>query len=261
MADSKPELPARGIAAHRGGAGTAPENTLAAFREAARLGAHQIELDVRATADGEVVVIHDATLDRTSDGRGRVSRTSLSELRRLDVGIWKGARHAGASIPTLDEALTVMPRDVWINVQIKRDEPVARRVAESILRADRGRQTLVACGNAAAREVRRVHPDIAICNLARQHTREAYVEHARATGADFVQLHHLRGVPSAEIVARAHASGLRVNYFCDPAATGLPGLFAAGVDFVLVDDLVAAFRAVRHLGICPVARGEGGRER
>lgn len=255
------ELPRRGIAAHRGGAATRPENTLAAFREAVRIGAQQIEFDVRASADGHVVVIHDASLDRTTDGHGRVSRASWAGLRRLDAGSWMDARFAGERLPSLEEALSVMPRDVWINVQIKRGEPVARQVAEAVVQLGRLEQTLVACGNAAAREARAVHPQIRICNLVRRESREAYIAHASETGADFVQLHHRRGIPNAEIVDRAHAAGLRVNYFCDPQATGLREVFEAGVDFALVDDVEAAFRVVADLGIAPLERkAEGGNE-
>lgn len=77
---------ARLVIAHRGGAGRAPENTLAAFEQSAALGAAAIELDVRLSRDGEVVVIHDATVDRTTDGTGAVSSRTAAELGRLDAG-------------------------------------------------------------------------------------------------------------------------------------------------------------------------------
>lgn len=101
--------PARGLArlptvdvhAHRGGAGLAPENTLAAFRQAVALGADVLEMDLRVTADGEVVVIHDPTLDRTTNGHGYVRATTLADLQRLDAGAWFGARFAGERVPTL----------------------------------------------------------------------------------------------------------------------------------------------------------------
>src|SRR3990172_9877913 len=93
------------VIAHRGASGSCPENTLAAFRRAAALGADMIELDVQLTRDGEVVVIHDWTLDRTTSGTGPVRACSLAELRRLDAGAWFDAAFAGERVPTLGEVL------------------------------------------------------------------------------------------------------------------------------------------------------------
>lgn len=227
---------------------------MAAFREAIRLGAHQIELDVRRAADGEPVVIHDETVDRTTDGRGRVDQLTLARLRQLDAGSWKAGRFAGERIPTLREVLEIMPRDVWLNLQIKRDEPVAREVATLIAAQDRLHQTLIACGNAAGAAAREVHGEILLCNLARKRTRAAYVEHAIAMGSDFVQFHYLRGAPEPGLVQRAKAAGLRVNYCCDPEAADLEVAFAAGVDFALVDDLPRALERARRLGVLPLGR-------
>ena len=91
-------------------------------------------------------------------------------------------------------------------------------------------------------------------SLVRQATRAAYVDHAIAVGSDFVQFHHLRGAPEPELVERAKQGGLRVNYFCDPQGCELAPLFEAGIDFVLVDDIAAALRDVRALGIEPIRR-------
>lgn len=248
------ELPRRGVAAHRGGPAHAPENTCAAFREAVRLGAHQIELDLRRSGDGALVVIHDETVARTTGERGKVARLTLAELRALDAGARFGAEVVGERIPTLAEALDAVPRDVWLNLQIKRGEPIAAEVARVLVREDRLEGAFLACGNSAAREARAVHPDLLVCNLARQRTRAGYVAHAAATGASFVQYHHLRGTPTPEDVALAHAAGLRVNHFCAPQADDLDACFAAGVDFVLVDDVVRGLAAAARHGIRPLVR-------
>lgn len=232
-------LPERGLAAHRGGAALRPENTLAAIREALRLGAGQVEIDLRRTADGAVVAMHDARVDRTTDGRGAVADLRLAELQALDAGSHFHPRFAGERVPTLEEVLEVLPRDVWINLQIKRGEPIAARVVRTLVRDDRLHQAFVACGNAAAGEARAIHPGVLVCNLVRQRSRDAYIEHCIATGANVIQFHHLRGLPSRAQVERAHAGGLRVNFFCDPSATdarGIALLFELGVDFPLVDD-------------------------
>ena len=90
---------------HRGAAAYAPENTVAAFDEAIRLGAKAVEFDLRLTADGVPIVLHDDTIDRTTNGRGPVTDYSRFDLLSLDAGSWMHHRFAGTRIPTLDEAL------------------------------------------------------------------------------------------------------------------------------------------------------------
>ena len=89
--------------AHRGASAFYPENTLRAFIAAAELGADMCEFDVRMTRDGEVVVIHDATVNRTTDGRGRVAAMSAAAIKRLDAGVRFGAEFRDERIPTLAE--------------------------------------------------------------------------------------------------------------------------------------------------------------
>jgi len=107
------------VIAHRGASADRPENTLAAFAHAIDSGAHWFELDCRITADGEVVVIHDATLQRTTDGEGRIVDTDLATLRTLDAGSWFDEAYAGEKIPTLDEALALADGRIGVYVEIK----------------------------------------------------------------------------------------------------------------------------------------------
>jgi len=124
------------VMAHRGASGLAPENTLVAFRKALEAGADVLELDVHATEDGQVVVIHDETVDRTTDGTGLVKDFTLEELKRLDAGYRftpdGGAtypyRGQGIAIPTLEEVLAAFPQ-ARINVEIKQlDPPIEDRL-------------------------------------------------------------------------------------------------------------------------------------
>lgn len=121
--------------AHRGASKAAPENTLAAFELAVRNGAHGVELDVQLSADNVPVVIHDATVDRTTDGHGHVRRLTLDALKRCDAGRWKSPRFAGQTIPTLDEALDCLAGHV-VNVELKTtsllNDGLEERVVESI---------------------------------------------------------------------------------------------------------------------------------
>lgn len=104
---------------HRGASAYAPMNTIPAFELAAEQGAQGVELDVHRTKDGEVVVIHDATVDATTDGKGLVSQMTLKELRALDAGSWFGERFAGVRVPTLDEVFEAVGTKLHINVEIK----------------------------------------------------------------------------------------------------------------------------------------------
>ncbi len=96
------------VAAHRGWSTKYPENTMEAFRAAVELGVDQIEIDVRVTKDDELVVIHDAAVDRTTNGSGKVIDMTLDELKKLDAGIYKGLEFEGCRIPTLTEFMDYM---------------------------------------------------------------------------------------------------------------------------------------------------------
>jgi len=100
------------IIGHRGASAFAPENTVAAFGLAAEQGAHGVELDVRLSADGNVVVMHDATVERTTNGAGRVSRLSSAQLRALDAGM-------GQPVPTLDDVFQAFGPGLLYNVELK----------------------------------------------------------------------------------------------------------------------------------------------
>jgi len=97
------------IIGHRGAAGEAPENTLASFLLAVQQGAHAVELDIDLTKDGEIIVIHDDTLDRTTTGKGFISELTLKEIKQYDAGIWYDERFEGEKVPTLEEVFDKLP--------------------------------------------------------------------------------------------------------------------------------------------------------
>jgi glycerophosphoryl diester phosphodiesterase len=105
--------------AHRGASGHFPENTLPAFEAAIAAGAAMCELDPQRTRDGAIVVIHDSTVDRTTDGRGKVAAMTLAQLRGLDAGSWRDSSFAGTRIPTLAEALDFAHGCCGLNLELK----------------------------------------------------------------------------------------------------------------------------------------------
>lgn len=112
------------IIAHRGSKGTHPENTLEAIREAVRVGSDGIEIDVHLNLDKEMIVIHDETVDRTTDGTGRVQDLTLMELKKMDAGSWFAPEYINCRIPTLKEVfyfLSDMDYKGLINIELKTD--------------------------------------------------------------------------------------------------------------------------------------------
>lgn len=120
------------ILAHRGASGTAPENTIAAFKKAIIDGCDGFEFDVQQTKDGKLVVFHDWTLERTSNGKGYVREHTLDELKELDAGSWFGEEFKGEKIPTLEETLDLIPDNMLINIELK-EEYSKERGSEKIL--------------------------------------------------------------------------------------------------------------------------------
>jgi glycerophosphoryl diester phosphodiesterase len=105
--------------AHRGASGYAPENTLAAIRLAMEMGAEMCELDLQQTADDHLVVMHDDTLDRTTNGKGNLWEMTLAELQQYDAGSWFDPRFAGEKLPTLEQVITLVRGKMKLNIEMK----------------------------------------------------------------------------------------------------------------------------------------------
>lgn len=125
-------LPRPTIFAHRGASAHAPENTLAAFELALAQGAEGIELDTKLSADGHAVVIHDATVDRTTDGHGRVNDMSLADLRSLDAGVFFAEKYRGEKIPTLEEVFEALGKRLFINIELTNYKTPGDHLVEAV---------------------------------------------------------------------------------------------------------------------------------
>ncbi|UQZ82338.1 Glycerophosphoryl diester phosphodiesterase [Paenibacillus konkukensis] len=124
------------VAGHRGWKSAYPENTLLSFRRALEIGVDMLEFDLRLSKDKAVVIIHDETVDRTTDGTGKVSDYTLAELKRLDAGGWFGKPFEGLKIPTLEELCELLSSypDVLLNVEVK-PSPDATDVVDAAVAA------------------------------------------------------------------------------------------------------------------------------
>jgi glycerophosphoryl diester phosphodiesterase len=154
------------IVAHRGASEDAPENTLAAFRLAWEQGADAIEGDFRLTADGQVVCLHDETTKRVTGDQvnWKVSEVTLSQLRTLDVGRWKGEAFIGETIPTLAEVLTIIPPGKKLFLEIKGGPELVAPIRQVLLSSaiDRNQIVIIAFDQATVAEVRTLLPEIKV---------------------------------------------------------------------------------------------------
>ena len=243
---SEARLPVRGLCAHRGDQAAYPENTVPAFRSAAQKGAAMVEFDVVRCFTGELVIMHDATVDRTTDGKGKVSDLTFKELRALDAGVKKDSKFKGTKIPTLEEAIDSIPKDgIWMNVHCRDD--VAADAARMLKAKGRLHQAFIAVTTRGGRAAREAVPNVKLCvfldppnswtNPWPNATIRACVDNAIRERAEFIQPHYAMTNPEAYRVF--HDYGGRINYFWCNNAEELPKLDAIGVDFPLTDGIDA----------------------
>jgi len=182
------------IYAHRGASGTYPENTLAAFNEAAQLNIHGVELDVHLTKDGELVVIHDESINRTSNGEGYIKDMTLAELRAFDFGSWFGAQFAGEMIPTLEEVLSIYKNTSHhVNIELKSDifpyEGMGEKVLQTIVKMDMSERVVISSfDHEAIQNIKQNAPHIEVALLTMEVMVDAY-DYARFIPADALHIH------------------------------------------------------------------------
>ena len=232
------------VIAHRGASAYAPENTLAAFRLAAEQGADAIELDVDLTRDGRIIVMHDATIDRTTDGRGRVQDLTWDEVRQADAGAWKSARFKGERVPLLSEVFEAVGQQVLINVEIKGAALIGSgleaQVAAMLQQYDLSERVIISSFNPLAlRRVKQMNPRLA-CGLLYAPDQPLFLRHAW-----FVPLiphlearHPHHSQVSRDAVQRFHERGYYVNVWTVNQAGIAHTMAQAGVDGIIGDDPV-----------------------
>jgi len=224
------------VVAHRGASGTFPESTTAAFQEAIRLGVETIEFDVHLSADRRLVIIHDATVDRTSDGEGRVAKMTLAEIKELDAGSWFGEEFAGERFLTLEETLDLMPPDLRLNVHVKAyeedREEVVPQVVQELVRRDLLATAFLASDQESVALARRVEARLEICNLSTSPP-ESYVRRSQAVECRILQPGNAMTTP--ELVVQAHGLGMEVNPFYADEEEEMRRLIDCGVDGILTN--------------------------
>ncbi len=193
-----------------------------------------IELDVQLTRDGEVVVIHDWTLARTTDGHGRVASRTLSELRRLDAGAWFGPAYRGERIPTLREVLDAVALPVNVELKAQGDDGLEDRTLAAVREAGAAARVVFSSFDAASLvRMRRRAADVDIAVLWSRRRLTTAIELAHGVGATALHIRKGAVVPAEVRIARA--SGLDVRVWTVNEAGESAGLAALGVGAVFTD--------------------------
>ena len=238
-------LPRPAIIAHRGASLDAPENTLAAFNLAISQGADAVEFDVMLCGSGEVVVIHDENLNRTTGGEGPVGDTPLDEIKQQDAGSWFDAEFAGETVPSLDEVLESIGLRTYLNIELKNFsspfDDLADKTAAAVLQHQLQDRIFFSSFNPFNfRKIKRILPDSPVGLLtARGMANPAFLRLARLFGP-YEALHpHVDDV-TPEWIARSHKAGKPVfSYVCNEPDEILRGL-SAGLDGLITDNPVLA---------------------
>lgn len=228
--------------AHRGAGKQAPENTLAAFRHGARQGWRAFECDVKLSRDGVAFLLHDATLERTTDGHGRAGDLDWAELSQRDAGSWHGRLHAGEPIPTLTSLTRwLRANGHLLNLEIKptpgEEARTGAAVANQVAREWAGAAVpplLSSFQPAALAAARQAQPELPRALLLDE-LHEGWLDGARQLGCVAVVFNHL--LVDAALHRRCRAAGLRLACYTVNDPVEAQRLLALGVDALITDEV------------------------
>ena len=240
-------LPRPVIFAHRGASAHAPENTLAAFELALAQGADGIELDVKLSSDGYAVVIHDATVERTTGGHGPVKETTLADLRSLDAGSFYSAKFQSERIPTLEEVFESVGKRTFINVELKNynapNDNLVETVCMLVKKFSLQKRVLFSSFFASnLSKARGLLPEVPCGLLAYTGLLGAWARSFGFAFGKYQALHQNLKDATHQQVQRAHRLNKRVHIWTVNAEEDMRRLFSWGVDGIFTDDPQLAVR-------------------
>jgi glycerophosphoryl diester phosphodiesterase len=240
------DLSAPVIVAHRGDKAFAPENTLSAFRQAAEKGADAVEFDVKLSADGQVIVLHDQTVDRTTNGAGNAAKLSLAALRELDAGVQFPGQFPGEKIPTLDDVFTEYGRRLYMNVELTNystpNDALVSKVVALVRSHELEKRVLFSSflsGN--LEKARRFLPEVPRALLTLPGLMGLWGRNFGWRG-DVAALNPYMSDITAGLVDRVHAAGKRVYAWTVIAEADIKRMIGLGVDGIITDDPALALR-------------------
>lgn len=243
------------VLAHRGASFDAPENTLAAFGLAQRQGADGIELDTTLSKDGVPVVIHDLTLDNTTDGNGPVHDLNLRALKALDAGSHFDMEFRGERIPTLDEALEIVGPALTVNIELKTTAWRSDGLEQAVLRVIRhhgaAAQIIISSFNPfALRRFRALAPDIPIGYLYAP-DEPIYLRYGwLMLGLAHEARHPHHAIVDARYMAWARKHGYRVHTWTVDEPDRIRELRDLGVDAIITNRPALALETLGRVSMC-----------
>lgn len=226
------------VYAHRGASGYAPENTMAAFRKAAELGSCGVECDVQLTKDGNLIICHDETVDRTTNGKGLIKDLRLEEIRGLDAGSWFGEQFRNEKIPVFSELLKlVRETGLRLNVEIKSDIVLYPGIEEKVLAEItafglRERVIVSSFNHYLIHRVKQLAPDIKAGILYMEGLYEPW-NYMRTVGCECAHPFYMALKP--EIAKELKARGLMINVFTVNEPGHAAALAEMGVDIIITN--------------------------
>ncbi len=241
-AESTGELRKVDNVAHRGATGYAPENTIAAFDKAVEMKADYIEIDVQRSKDGELVIIHDTTVDRTTDGTGKVKELTLEQLRALDAGSFMGEQFKGEKIPTFEEILDRYHGKVGILIELKApelypgmEESVAQELKERNLDHPQNEKIIIQSFNfESMKKMNQLLPKVPIGVLTSSitDTSEQALKEFSAY-ADYFNPHY--GIVTKDLVDQVHSLGMKISSWTVRSQEAADFLLSMDVDAIITD--------------------------
>lgn len=228
--------------AHRGASGYAPENTIAAFDKAVEMKADYIEIDVQRSRDGELVIIHDTTVDRTTDGTGKVKDLTFEQLRTFDAGSFKGEQFKGEKIPTLDEILDRYHGKIGILIELKApelypgiEESVAQELKERNLDRPQNEKIIIQSFNfESMKKMDSLLPKVPIGVLtsSKSHATEQALKEFSAYAEYFNPSY---GIVTADLVNQVHSLGMKISSWTVRNQEAANFLLSMDVDAIITD--------------------------
>ncbi|GIP22122.1 glycerophosphodiester phosphodiesterase [Paenibacillus sp. J22TS3] len=227
------------IIGHRGAAGHAPENTLKSIVTALNQGVQGIEIDAQLTKDNHVVIIHDFTVDRTTNGRGKIHELTLEEIRSLDAGSAFRPEFGGELVPTLEEILELIPSDVLLNVELKQiayeRRNLEEKVAEAIAKYNLADHTIISSfDHYSLKRIHEIDPTLQTGLLTYTHMLNPW-KYIQDNGLNVYSIHPAYEFLTREYVTEIHQHGYKIYcYTVNDAVTGQT-LEDFGVDGIITD--------------------------
>ncbi|WP_223643080.1 glycerophosphodiester phosphodiesterase [Planococcus sp. 4-30] len=229
--------------AHRGASGHAPENTMEAFQKGVEMKSDYIEIDVQMTKDGELVVIHDTTVNRTTNGTGKVGDLTLEEIRQLDAGSWFSEAYAGEGVPTFEEVLDAFRGKVGILIELKAPElypGVEEKMADALIErnmsiANNNKIIIQSFNHESMKKSKELLPNLShgvLTGGSWADVTEEQLAHF-ATYADY--FNPTMNIVTDELVSDVHEAGMDIYPYTSRSQEQALRLFDLNVDGIITD--------------------------